>query len=87
MKTTTLLLSALAALFALSGCAVPRYLIGDSFTGGRGDKIILVPAVKAEKNQVLYDYVVRLCDVDAQGAETQCKDSVVLGNVVSNSVY
>jgi len=66
---------------------VPRYLVGDSFTGGRNDKTVLIPSVKAEKNQVLYDYVVRLCDFDAQGAESNCKDSVILGNVVSNTVY
>ena len=30
-----------------------------------------------------YDHVVRLCDVDAQGAETNCKDSLILETKVN----
>lgn len=81
------LLVALAAFSALSGCAVPKFLVGDSFTGGRSDKIILIPATQTDKKEVLYDYIVRLCDLDAQGVESNCRDSRILGNVVSNSVY
>lgn len=86
MKTLRMLVMAVAALAALSGCTVPRFLVADSFVGGRNDKTILIPRSAADKVQ-LYDYVVRLCDLDAQGVESNCKDSVVLSSVVSNSVY
>ncbi len=36
---------------------------------------------------VLYDYIIRLCDLDAVGVESNCGETVVLTNLVSNTVY
>ena len=81
---------------AMTGCAVPKFLIQDSFIGSmvlpttgttRNDKTVLIPAVRTDNKEILYDYIVRLCDLDANGAESNCRDSVVLANVVSNSLY
>lgn len=87
MNTLMKLVAASAVFAAVSGCAPTRILIQDSITAGRSDKTLLVPAATVEDNKQLFDYVVRLCDVDAQGTESNCKDSAVLQNVVSNSVY
>jgi hypothetical protein len=73
---------------ALVGCGTPRYLVGDTFTGSRTSKTILMPTANAtDKKEVLYNYVVRLCDVDAEGVESNCNDTVVLENVIANSIY
>lgn len=69
-----------------AGCATPKYLVGDGLLGSRGEKTILVPTV-GDKKQVLYDYVLRVCDLDANGASSNCKDTTVLSNVAGRSVY
>lgn len=85
------LVATIAAFAALTGCAVPKFLVADGFNGGRNSKTILRPAVtmtdsKGNKD-VLYDYIIRLCDLDAVGVESNCGETVVLTNLVSNTVY
>jgi hypothetical protein len=87
MNHPTRLLVVVAALAALGGCATPRFLVGDTFHAGRSSKTILIPTAAADNNNALYNYVVRLCDIDAQGVEYNCKDTVILENVVTNSAY
>lgn len=87
MTHTVKLLLAALALLGLSACGGPqKFLIADSFNASRLDKAVLIPAGTAEKVQ-LYNYVMRLCDIDASGAESNCKDSLVLSNVVSGTLY
>ena len=84
------LVISLLAFAALSGCAVPKYLVADDINGGRVDKVILVPsvAIGARKNQVqLYDFTMRLCDAQQDGTLANCKDSLILTNVTAGAMY
>lgn len=85
MKIKLISLVLLAA--AASGCGVPRYLISDGFIGPRGEKTIVMPVASTDNKTVLYNYILRVCDIDAQGVESQCKDTTVLANVVLQSIY
>lgn len=95
MKTIRLA-GALLLVVVSAACGVPKYLVEDSLLastvgGSRSDKTIIVPTAQVQvgnnKKENLYDYVVRLCDLDANGAESNCKDSVVLPYVLANSLY
>ena len=85
MKTALISFVTVVAALACS-CGTPRFLVGDGFIGSRGEKTILVPKAAADKT-VLYDYVLRICDIDKAGAESNCKDTTVLANVISHSIY
>jgi hypothetical protein len=67
---------------ALTACGGPRKtLMADQLHLNRADKSIIIPTGVQNKVQV-YDYVTRLCDIDANGVESNCKDSTILSNVV-----
>ena len=86
----------LVALAALSACGTPKFLVGDQFIGGRNIKYILRPvggndavavAVTGQKREQLYDFMMRICDYDGNDKESNCKDSIVVSNVVPGSIY
>lgn len=79
-------------LASLAGCATPRYLVDDFAMGDRSVKYILVPTAAqvdmgGGKKEQLYEFIVRICSLDKQDAETQCKDTTVVQNVFKKSVY
>lgn len=80
-----------AAAFALSmGCATPKYLTNDFTMGDRSVKYLLTPAATVDvgggKKEQLYDFIVRICDLDPQDREAQCKDTTVVENVYPQSI-
>jgi hypothetical protein len=78
-----------AAFFALalSACVRPQYLVENDMVSGRNVKSILAPADSSGNKGLLYDMSVRICDVDANGAESNCQTSLVLTNVYLGSIY
>lgn len=70
----------------LGACSTPRFLVAQTLIGSRSSKTILMPTAPNNQNQTLFNYVIRTCEIDAQGVESNCKDSVVLDNVVANPV-
>jgi hypothetical protein len=82
----TLIWAALVAVL-MTGCATPRYLVSDTFLGPRGEKTIVVPVAGDKKQGVLYNYILRICDIDTAGVESTCKDTTVIENVILQSVY
>ena len=92
-----LVLAAMAAIFA-SGCATPNYLVTQKFHGAdrtvkevyqyviQGGAILSKIAGK-DDNAEYYNYIVRVCNIDDQGNSSQCMDTVVLENVMQDSLY
>lgn len=82
-------LGILAATFALalSSCAPPKYLVENDMVFGRNAKSILSPASSSGEKGALYDMSIRICDVDTNGAESNCNTSLVLTNVQPGSIY
>ena len=83
----------LGFLVVITGCAPVKYVVDDSFVGGRNVKTLMTPTAIVDsgggagtKGVTLYDYQIRLCDVDASGAESNCATSTVLNNVVAPSI-
>lgn len=79
-------------LASVVGCATPRYLIDDFTMGDRSVKYILVPTAAqvdlgGGKKEQLYEFIVRICNLDKQDAENQCKETTVVQNVFKKSVY
>lgn len=83
-----------AAMLVLSGAAVgcappPKVLVGHTFAGqDKSVKVMLQDAGQTNKasNGKLFNVFVRMCDVTKE-AESSCKDTQVLENVVPGSVY
>jgi len=86
MNTKIGILAAFFAL-ALSACGRPQYLVENAMVSGRNVKGILAPAGSGGDKGQLYDMSVRICDVDANGAESNCQTSLVLTNVQPASIY
>jgi len=65
---------------ALAGCTPPpRVLAQHHFTEFEKMGIKSVRVVRQlNEDGSYYDHVIRLCDVDAQGTETNCQDSLIL---------
>ncbi|MEW5741912.1 MAG: hypothetical protein AB1938_23560 [Myxococcota bacterium] len=80
------ILAALTAL-ALSACGRPQYLVENQMVAGRNVKGILATGASGGEKGQLYDLSVRICDVDANGAESNCQTSLVLTNVQPGSIY
>jgi ribosomal protein S8E len=91
MNTKYLLTAALLATGLLSGCTVQnKVLVANRFMGeNKTSKFLLLDTgqVNQATKRKLYNVMVRLCDLDAQGAESNCKDTAVLENVIPGSVY
>ena len=60
----------------------PKVLVSNSM----GSKYILQENGNTQGKTRLYNFIVRICDVK-DDTSSNCKDSVVLDNVVSSSVY
>lgn len=91
MTTKHIIIGAVAfASLVLSACGPTKFLVEDGFVGGRSNKTILTPAVtvgSGSQQQTLYDFGVRICDLDANGVESNCQTTTVLSNVIAGSVY
>lgn len=83
----TALLLASSLLF---GCAVPnKVVVSNSFMSeDKTSKFLLLDTgqINPANKQKLYNVIVRICNIDAQGNETECKDNAVIDNVVPGSV-
>ncbi|MEW6429957.1 MAG: hypothetical protein AB1730_00505 [Myxococcota bacterium] len=86
MNIKLVILAALTAL-ALAACGRPQYLVENQMNGGRNVKTLLAPAGASSDKGALYDMSVRICDVDANGAESNCQTTLVLTNVQPGSIY
>lgn len=84
-------LLALAVLALCASCATPKYLTEDFTMGDQTVKYIMTPAaqmdVGGKKKEQLYNFVVRVCQLDGKDGDSSCKDSTVVENVVSTSIY
>jgi hypothetical protein len=91
MKTRNLAIAGLLAAAALSGCAVPnKVLVSHNFNSSdKTSKILILDSgqVDPSTKRKLFNVLVRLCDLDAQGNEAACKDTQVAENVLPGSVY
>lgn len=83
----TALLLASSLLF---GCAVPnKVLVSNSFMAeDKTSKFLLLDTgqINPATKQKLFNVIVRICNIDAQGNETSCQDNPVLDNVIPGSV-
>ena len=73
-----------SALFASSGCAPQQILRGQRFvTVGDGpEKSVKSIKRKNPDRPGYYDDVIRVCDVDQQGQDQNCVDTVIVQKVV-----
>lgn len=71
----------LGALLA-TGCVAPKVMVDQAFMGDQHTiKMIM------QKNAAgTFDQSLRVCNIE-KGAETKCKDTVVLENVTPGSLY
>ena len=77
---------AFATFSALSlACVPPKVMIDHSYVDA--DKASKSYIQRSAENDKLFDMSVRVCDVQANNTDTNCKDTKVLGNVVPGSVY
>ena len=91
MKRLSIILAALAA-SALSGCAAapPKVLVLNQFNGIEKTSKILIQdsgQIDPSTKKRLYQVYVRVCDIAPNNAESACKDTKVIDNVVPGSVY
>lgn len=75
MKRLLILGSVLAAT-AATGCIPPRVLVSEELVGPRTVKYAL------QRNDHLYNFSARVCDVDDHGDEINCSDTMLLTDVV-----
>lgn len=79
-----LLVGALSAL--ATGCASKHVLIGQTFIGeGRSIKVMMTAPQGSGDDRIAHQ-LMRICSLK-DGAETNCKDTVVLENVRPGSLY
>ena len=68
---------------ATSGCTVPMILVDQAFLGEtRTAKIVMQRSAEGQFNQFL-----RICTLNQNGQEVDCKDTLVLENVIAGSLY
>lgn len=91
MKMRNLMIFGFLAASALSGCVVPsKILVANNFNADdKTAKILILDSgqVNPATKQRLFNVFVRMCGIDAQGAETACQDTKVAENVIPGSVY
>jgi len=81
---------ALVAAFLVVGCKTPNWLITNDFhDDNRVVKEYLTPAtqVGSESDEYFLNYSIRVCNVDDNGNYSQCMDTLVIENIVSDSAY
>jgi hypothetical protein len=78
-----LCVAAAALVTSAAGCAMPKVLIDQGFLGAtRTGKMIIQRSPEGQFNQIL-----RICTLNKSGQETDCKDTLVLQNVIPASLY
>jgi len=75
LATTAMLI----ALVMLSSCATPGVLMNRDFVGKADEKTRKYYVQKADGGT--FNAYFRVCDIDNDGKETNCKDTLVLDNV------
>ncbi len=89
-----IILAIVAMSLIFTGCASPQWLTSNKFLGE--DKIMkefyalriqAAQAVVDDQNTEYFDYTVRVCNVDDSGTLSQCMDTVILENVMQNTLY
>jgi cytochrome c5 len=73
---------AFAAAAAGTGCVPPKVLIANEVQ----TKYLLQEAASKQGGKKVFNFFVRLCDSEGERS-TNCKDSMVLDNVVAESIY
>ncbi len=81
MTRTALTLAALAA--ALGGCAPQQILGGQAYIKDVHDTTKSVSSIlrKSPTKTGYYDHVIRICDVDPQGRDINCQDTLIVETV------
>lgn len=88
MNRLTLKIGGLLALASLGACVPPRILVTNSFMGeNKVSKFYIQQSGKVAQKQALYNFALRVCDLAADGAEGNCKDTTVLEDVFPQSIY
>jgi hypothetical protein len=91
MNTRSLFVAALLAAATLPACTGPsKVLVSNSFRGAdKTSKLLLLASGKIDPStkNALFDVFVRMCDINAQGTESSCKDTKVIESVVPGTVY
>ena len=82
-------LSLLVGGTTLTACGPPpKVLIADDFMGAsKVSKFYIQQSGNVVKKVVLYNLFLRVCDTAPDGAQSNCKDTVVLRDVNPRSVY
>lgn len=73
---------ALAGAAAGTGCVPPKVLVANDIQ----TKYLLQEADSKQGGKKVFNFFVRLCDREGERS-TNCKDSMVLDNVVAQSIY
>ena len=73
---------ALAGAAVGSACAPPKVLVANNVQ----TKYLLQEAAEKQAGKKVFNFFVRICDGEGERS-TNCKDSMVLDNVVAQSVY
>jgi len=81
MTKNVLFSAALAA--ALGGCAPQQILGGQAYIKDVHDTTKSVSSIlrKSPTKAGYYDHVIRICDVDPQGREVNCQDTLIVETV------
>lgn len=99
MTTIRRLLIPAAALLSLAGCGAAPAVMADHYMIGDKSVAILMQRagflsedLKAQLGsdagaEDLFHVIARICDFDASGKETACKQTLVLPNVFPQSIY
>lgn len=91
MNTRYRMIAGFLAAAALSGCSVPsKILVANNFNADdKMSKILILDSgqVDPSTKRKLFNVFVRMCGIDAQGNESECKDTKVAENVLPGSVY
>lgn len=89
-----IILAVVAMSLTFTGCVSPQWLTSNKFLGE--DKTMKeFYAKRIQAGQILtgddkteyFDYTVRVCNVADDGTLSQCMDTVVLENVMQNTLY
>lgn len=98
MKKLILSMLAIAVLFLAVGCGTKNWMVSNKFHGdNRTVKEVYTSKVQA--GQVMgefagkgdpakfYDYKLRVCNIDEKANLSQCMDTVVIENVMQNTLF
>lgn len=81
MNRKLMIVLALAAAAGGVGCTPPKVLVANSV---QSKYVLQQSPTQGGKN--VYNFIVRICDAEGEKS-VNCRDSVVLENVIAHSVY